>query len=183
MGIRSAVASHRALAGLGALVVVGVIVFVLAYFEPQKLVIDDRVAEPVPSLESGEGPGAGSAGDAGGKGREPAIETLSSGDFQSYEHSTTGRARVIRLTAGSRFLRFQRFETSNGPDLRVYLSAAQARGPGEVFDDDYVELGELKGNIGDQNYPIPANVELRRFPSAVVWCKRFSVAFGAAPVQ
>jgi len=180
--IRSVAAAHPLITGVAMLSAVGVLVFVLVYFQPQKLVIDDRVSEPLPSLASGAGSGTDDGAAADGKQGEPAIETLSRGDFQSFEHSTTGQARVIRLADGSRFLRFEQFETSNGPDLRVYLSATPAEGPGETFDDDYVEVGELKGNIGDQNYSIPADVELGRLRSAVVWCERFSVAFGAAPV-
>jgi Electron transfer DM13 len=77
-------------------------------------------------------------------------------------------------------VRFDRFSTSNGPALKVYLSAAPATGPGDAFDDRYVDLGDLKGNIGEQNYAIPRDVDLARYRSVVVWCKRFSVPFGAA---
>jgi electron transfer DM13 len=38
-------------------------------------------------------------------------------------------------------------------------------------------------NLGNQNYTIPSSVNLDRYPAAVVWCKRFSVAFGAAPAH
>jgi Electron transfer DM13 len=67
--------------------------------------------------------------------------------------------------------------------VRVYLSAAPARSDGDRFDDRYIELGELKGNIGNQNYTIPSSVNLDRYRTAVVWCKRFSVAFGAAALS
>ena len=72
------------------------------------------------------------------------------------------------------------FATSNGPALKVYLSAAPASGPGGGFDEHFVDLGDLKGNIGSQNYAIPAEVRLDRYRSVVVWCKRFSVPFAAA---
>jgi Electron transfer DM13 len=188
MTMRSFIASHRLVLSSAAVVVVALIAFVLIYFEPQTLFIDDRVDEPLPTVTSSD---AGSTtpstpsngGGQSGQGHSgPALEVLASGPFSSYEHSTTGRARVIRLGDGSRYLRFDHFETSNGPDVRVYLSAAPAGGPGDAFDDDYVELGELKGNIGDQNYAIPGDLRLSDFQSAVVWCKRFSVPFGAAPV-
>jgi hypothetical protein len=77
-------------------------------------------------------------------------------------------------------VRFDRFRTSNGPALKVYLSAAPATGPADAFDDRYVNLGDLKGNIGEQNYAVPGDVDLARYRSVVVWCKRFSVPFGAA---
>jgi hypothetical protein len=182
--MRAFLAAHRLLVGLATLVVVGLTAFVLAYFEPQTLFIDDRVDEPLPTVASdqasSDAPPEGSGQEAGRP--ELAVEALGSGAFESYEHSTSGRARAIRLSDGSRYLRLEDFETSNGPDVRVYLSAAPAGGPGDAFDDDYVELGELKGNIGDQNYAIPADVDLGHFQSAVIWCKRFSVAFGAAPL-
>lgn len=182
MRIRSTVGAHPVAAASVLAVVLAVTAFVLAYFEPQKLFIDDRVSEPLPTVPQTATASAESR--AGGQGRPKAeILTVASGSFQDYEHSTSGRARVLRLVDGSRFLRFENFETSNGPDVRVYLSGAPAGGSGDAFDDDYVELGHLKGNIGDQNYVIPSDLHLGHFQSAVIWCKRFSVAFGAAPLQ
>jgi hypothetical protein len=79
-------------------------------------------------------------------------------------------------------VRFERFRTSNGPLLRVYLSAAPPAGPGGTFDDRFVDLGSLKGNIGDQNYEIPADADLSKMRSVVIWCDRFNVAFGTAAI-
>jgi Electron transfer DM13 len=160
---------HRRVVALTALTAAGVVAFVLAYFEPQKLIIDDRVSEPVPALGTPHGHG-------------PAVRTVSSGAFRSFEHHTTGRARVIALADGRRYVRFEGFHTSNGPVLEVYLSEAPATGPGGAFDDRYVSLGGLKGNIGDQNYAIPRATRLARYRSVVVWCKRFGVPFAAAPL-
>ncbi len=184
MRLRPTVAAHPVLFGSILLALVGLTVFVLAYFEPQKLFIDDRVNEPLPTLSAAPRH-AGSADAERGRRASPAerIRVVASGPFQGYEHSTSGRARVLRLADGSRYLRFERFETSNGPDLHVYLSAAPAGGDGDAFDDSYVELGELKGNIGPQNYAIPTDLRLGDYRSAVVWCKRFSVAFAAAPLD
>lgn len=150
---------NRRVRAVAALTGVGIAIFVLAYFEPQKLFIDDHVAERLP---------VGTA------------RTLSVAPFRSYEHATTGRARVIAAAGGRRYVRFEDFKTSNGPALRVYLSAAPATGPAGTFDDRFVDLGDLKGNIGEQNYAIPRGVALPRYRSVVVWCKRFGVAFGAA---
>ena len=170
---------HPAIAALAAVVVAGLAAFVLVYFEPQKLVVDERVEEALPGAE-----GAGASGSREGAPRaRPAPRTLLAGSFRSFEHETTGRARVVRLADGSRLLRLDRLSTSNGPDLRVYLSAIPAADPSGAFDRDFVELGPLKGNVGSQNYRIPAGVRLERLRSAVVWCKRFSVAFGAAPLR
>jgi hypothetical protein len=84
---------------------------------------------------------------------------------------------------GRRFLRLAELRTSNGPDLFVYLSAAAADAPLDSFDDDFVALGRLKGNQGNQNYLIPAGVDLTRYSTAVIWCRRFTYAFGAAPLR
>jgi hypothetical protein len=158
----------RLLAALGALVV-ALVAFALVYFEPQKLFIDDVVHEAAPVPGSAATPGSPSA-----------LRVLSTGRFRSYEHETSGRARVLRLPDGRRLLRLDRFRTSNGPALKVYLSTARATGPGDAFDDRYVDLGDLKGNIGEQNYTIPRDVDLGDYRSVVVWCARFHVPFGAA---
>jgi Electron transfer DM13 len=163
---------RRVLAALAALAL-GLAAFVFLFFEPQKLFIDDEVHEALPVGS----PTATTAAPSDGR---PTTRVLSTGRFRSYEHATSGRAQVLQLSNGRRYVRFDRFRTSNGPALKVYLSAAPATGPGDAFDDRYVNLGDLKGNIGEQNYAIPGDVDLARYRSVVVWCKRFSVPFGAA---
>ncbi len=136
---------------VGLLVVAGGIV----WFQPQKLFIDVKVSEtapPTPAVTEAATP-------------EPEL----TGNFVSGEHETKGRA-IAR--AGT--LRFEDFSTSNGPDVRVYLSS------GEPFGEDFVDLGGLKGNIGDQNYAIPSGTDLAKYRYAVVWCRRFTVSFGQA---
>jgi hypothetical protein len=140
------------------LVVLGAVT--LIWFQPQKLFYDDTVSEEIPTAT------------------EP-VE-VARGTFISREHETTGTARILRLPDGQQILRLEGFETSNGPALYVYLSQNPADGEDGLFDDDYVDLGELKGNIGDQNYVIPAEIDPLGFTSVVVWCDRFSVSFGAA---
>jgi Electron transfer DM13 len=164
---------RNVVAGL-ALAAVALGVFVLLYFEPQKLFIDDVVHEAPPAPATAVAPTTGSAT------ATPATRTLSTGTFRSYEHKSSGTARVLALADGRRYVRFEHFRTSNGPALKVYLSAAPATGPGDAFDDRYVSLGDLKGNIGEQNYAIPRDVDLARFRSVVVWCARFHVPFAAA---
>lgn len=91
---------------------------------------------------------------------------------------------LIRLPDGSRTLRLEDLDTSNGPDLRVWLSDAPVKegvAGWSVFDDGkHVSLGRLKGNKGDQNYGIPADVNLADYRSVTIWCDRFDVSFGAA---
>lgn len=170
--------SHPKLIVTGLAALAGLTAFVLLYFEPQALFIDKKVDEALPTVSAPAKPAA-----AGRPVKPAGPRTLASGTFTSFEHDTNGQAKVIDLGGGKRILRFEDFSTSNGPDVRVYLSAAPATSDGDRFDDRYVELGELKGNIGNQNYTIPASLNLDRYRSAVVWCKRFSVAFGAAALD
>jgi hypothetical protein len=108
---------------------------------------------------------------------------VASGRFHDGAHETMGTATVHHLAGGGRLLRLTDFRTSNGPDVRVYLVAAS-----DVLDDDtvkaagFVDLGALDGNVGDQNYDIPADVDLERYRSVTIWCRRFAVAFGTAPL-
>ncbi len=112
---------------------------------------------------------------------EPQIVTLAEGSFVPRgRYSGEGQALVLNDGSEQRFLRFENFSTDNGPDLRVYLSASDANGDSGAFDDDFVDLGVLKGNIGDQNYEIPVGVDLSVYDTVVVWCVRFSTPFTAA---
>jgi hypothetical protein len=80
-------------------------------------------------------------------------------------------------------LRFTDFKTSNGPDVHIYLVAADDTTDSEsVTKAGFVDLGSIKGNIGDQNYAMASDVDLSKYRSVSVWCKRFSVNFGAAPL-
>ncbi len=159
------------------LVVLGAVT--LIWFQPQKLFYDNTVDEALPSVTAPAEPT-----DDGGAGTPAPTEPveLASGTFISREHETTGTARILRLPDGQQILRLEGFETSNGPALFVYLSQNPADGEDGVFDDDYLDLGPLKGNIGDQNYVIPAEVDPLGYASVVVWCDRFSVSFGAADI-
>lgn len=126
------------------------------YFGLHKLWIDERVNEAAPTLDG-------------------TPTTLAAGDFVSRDHPTSGTATVIGGADGNRFLRFEQFETDNGPDLKVYLVNSST---GDVS--DYVSLGGLKGNIGDQNYEVPADVDLAVYDTVLIWCERFSAPFGEA---
>lgn len=106
---------------------------------------------------------------------------LTSGDFISRSRYTvTGDATVYELQDGSRTLRLKDFESTNGPALFVYLTSADADAQDADLDADYIDLGALRGNVGNQNYAIPADVDLEVYDTVVIWCRPFSVAFGAA---
>jgi hypothetical protein len=168
---------------VGGIASVALIAFVLVWFQPQKLFIDERVDEPLPVVTAGdpapaaEAPAPDPPAEAAAPVATPA--ELARGAFMSRDHSTTGVARVLDVGGGRRVVRLEGLDTSNGPDLYLYLSANPAGGPEGAFDDDYVSLGRLKGNQGDQNYDLPVGTDLARVPTVVIWCDRFDSAFGA----
>ena len=88
-------------------------------------------------------------------------------------HNTEGVAKVIALDDGTSVIRLENFRATNGPDLHVYLATDRSAS-------DIVNLGRLKGNIGNQNYPIPAGTDLAKYNTVLIWCKAFSVLFGSA---
>ena len=173
----------RVLATVAVVALVGAAV-VAVWFQPQKLFFDDVVDESVPTrVDAGTGDGQGSDGGATGttsSGIGP-VE-LARGSFVSLDHGTSGAARVLQIDERTRILRLDALDTSNGPDLFVYLSTNTVDGDEGGFDDDFVNLGRLKGNKGDQNYDLPGDIDLQRFASVVIWCDRFNSAFGAAPL-
>lgn len=135
-------------------------------FRPDALVINKTVNEPFSEVAGGSEP-----------------VKLLTGRFHRNAHETKGTATIYRLEDGRRALRLTEFSTSNGSDVRVYLVAAR-----DVQKEDaarragFVDLGPLKGNIGDQNYDLPEGLDLAKYRSVSIWCRRFSVNFGAAPL-
>jgi hypothetical protein len=102
--------------------------------------------------------------------------TTSSGSFIGVGdgiHDAEGRAFVLSLDDGTKYLRFEDFKATNGPDLYVYLSTDEQAS-------DFVNLGRLKANMGNQNYEIPSEVNLSKYSNVLIWCKAFSVLFGSA---
>ena len=158
----------------GVLVVLAAVT--LVWFQPQKLFYDNRVDEALPSVAAQTGTEPSGSATAPPTGP---VE-VAAGTFVSREHETHGTARVLRLPDGRLIVRFENFSTSNGPVLVVWLSKNPAHGEDAAFPRHYVDLGPLKGNIGDQNYDIPAGVDPTGYTSVVVWCDRFDVSFGAA---
>lgn len=96
-------------------------------------------------------------------------------------HRAQGSA-TIWLSGATRILRLEDFQVTNGPRLHVLLTKNV---PTRIFDGvgmdgDYVDLGPLKGNIGNQNYDIPPEVDLSEYRSAVIYCVPFRVVFSSA---
>ncbi|MCY0944298.1 MULTISPECIES: DM13 domain-containing protein [Streptomyces] len=156
----------------------------LYWFQPWKLWQDTTVNEALPTAPAAAAPSGAPSGAAAPTGPAASTATLAGGTFTSHEHATTGKAALIRLPDGSHTLRLEGLETSDGPDLRVWLTDApvlEGVAGWRVFDDGaHVSLGKLKGNKGDQNYAIPADVNLAAYTSVTIWCDRFDVSFGAA---
>lgn len=110
---------------------------------------------------------------------------LSAGVFRDADsvHKGSGNAGLYRLADGSHVLRLENLDVTNGPDLHVFL----VRHPGPATSSDvtkgnYIDLGALKGNIGNQNYALAAGTDLAGIASVVVWCKAFGVLFSTAPL-
>lgn len=150
---------------LASLGVVGLAVgawLAFGFFGVQTLFIDDVVDE---ASEFSEGEAT----------------TDSSGNFVALGRYS-GQGEALVLSSGDqRSLRFENFEVSNGPDLKVYLVAnASADSDKDLFDDDFISLGELSGNIGNQNYELSSDIDIEQYNTVVIWCERFSTPFAAA---
>ena len=155
--------SNRLKVTLLALIVAGLAAWYA--FRPERLFIDHKVNEQFPTASA-------------------ANNQLASGQFHSGAHETKGMATVFQLADGKKTLRLTNFATSNGPDVHVYLVAVpDAKDNETVTKAESVDLGTLKGNIGDQNYEWPANADLAKYRAVTIWCKRFSVNFGTAPLN
>src|SRR5580693_7592944 len=140
--------------------IAAVVAFLAWYaFRPERLVVNRRVDEAMPAAPGSSSP-----------------QRLVSGQFYSILHPTAGTATIYRMGDGSRVLRFTGFSTSNGPDVHVYMVASDdAKDIATVQQAGFVDLGVIKGNVGDQN--------LAKYRAVSIWCKRFSVNFGAAALR
>jgi hypothetical protein len=152
--------------------------FGVYWFAPWKLFTDKTVNETLPNVDAG-GPGP-----AAPPGSTATNTLLASGTIIAHEHESSGTAKLVRLSNGRVQLVLENLITSDGPDLRVWLTdqpVIQGEAGWFVFDDGrYVEVGELKANRGNQVYDVPAGTDLKGLTSVTIWCKRFSVSFGAA---
>lgn len=156
-------------------IVIGTGVVVLAAgwyaFRPELLFINKTVNEEFP-------------GGAAMASIEKGPMALTTGSFKGLAHETRGVASIYQLGDGRRTLRLTQFETSNGPDVHVYLTTAEiTKGNAAIKEAGFIDLGSMKGNQGDQNYAIPAGVDLNKYRNVTIWCARFGVNFGQAALQ
>jgi len=150
------------------LILIGIPVMAGAWwaFRPEKLFINEKVNEAAP-LSS-----------------EP--EALYTGRLEGKVHQTSGRATIYKTADGKEYLRLSDFTTSTGPDVHVLLVRTEDKGLEQEIvkgDLDNVELGTLKGNHGDQNYDLPASVDLNKYQAVAIYCERFHAIFGVARLE
>jgi hypothetical protein len=186
--------SRRAVVGAVAVVLAVGIGVALGLFQPWRLVTtrtaDEALLVPVASAP------ATSAQTTPSSSAEPEMSTpppapappkgpvaLASGPFRSLEHETTGSATLVRLPDGGHAVQFEALDTSDGPDLYVYLSDKPSTAAESAFGTGFTSLGKLKANQGNQVYPVPAGTDLKGVHSVVIWCQRFSAGFAVAPLE
>ena len=99
-------------------------------------------------------------------------------------HKGSGAATLYRIGEESHVLRLEDFRVTNGPDLHVLLTNhADPQNRDDIHAEGYLDLGSLKGNIGSQNYEIPAGTDIDAAASVVIYCQPFHVVFSVAPLQ
>ena len=164
----------------------------LYWFQPWRLVTDTTVSETLSEVAAtpSEAPAstAVAPSSAAPAATAPAkAVVVRTGSFITHEHATEGTARLVRNPDGSHQVELVGLDTSDGPDLRVWLTDQEVRegqAGWKVFDDgEWTELGRLKGNRGDQVYPLPSGTDPEDYRSVSIWCKRFAVSFGAADLR
>ena len=161
----------------------------LYWFAPWRLFTDTTVREALttPGATGAADQNEAAANGAASNGAAPSAVAVpvvvASGSFVSHEHATSGTVRLVRAADGRRVLRSRAWTP---PTARTSRCGSPTRrswtDPGwPVFDDGRTSTSaSLKGNKGDQVYPIPASADLAALRSVTIWCKRFSVSFGAA---
>jgi hypothetical protein len=162
----------------------------LYWFQPWQLwanetVQDDLPVAAAPSTSSSPAPSSPAPSTPVSRPAQTSTpQELASGTLISHEHRTTGTVRILRTADGSLVLRLENLDTSSGPDVHVWLADAPVvagKAGWDVFDDGkHLDAGKLKGNKGNQNYPLPADLDLATYTSVSIWCDRFNVSFGAA---
>jgi electron transfer DM13 len=180
------------LTALGALILG--IAAVAVWFQPQKLFFDQTVNETLPPTATVSAtqvpPSTAPTAEPESSETIPeaAVATASGqqfpvGEFIDLAHEGSGTAQIVELDDGSYVLRFENLDVFNGPDLRVILSAAPLIDDDGAYDDvEFLDLGDLKGNLGNQNYEIPAGTDLSKYETVAIWCRRFNVSFNAAEI-
>jgi Electron transfer DM13 len=168
--------SSRLAAGFGAVAIAFTLLVALPSIRGKE--VNERVVRGTPGSEVREmGERADGRAGQGGSQQSGNVQ-LASGSFGALAHPGQGTAAAVELPNGERKLTLTEFETDSGPDLRVYVSTTDPAAGGELG--DFVDLGGLKGNKGNQQYTLPADLDLGRYSNVVIWCRAFSVGFTSA---
>ncbi len=143
------------------------------------MVVDEDVATAAARASAPERERGLSGGGDGVERSDPEQPVeLARGSFEGEDgHAGSGVATVVGRPGGERLLTFTEFDVDPGVDVDVYLSAS-----GEGID-DAVKIDDLKGNVGDQQYGIPPEVDLHRYPNVVLWCNPFTVRIAVAELD
>lgn len=188
-----AIRAHKAIAVVAGVVVLSLVVVGAALFQPWRLFTSSSLNEALPAdpVTSSAAPTSGEATAATPADSAPSTPqaaagpvVLSSGSFLSQEHTTTGTAQLLELADGSHVLRLENLVSSDGPDIKIWLSSQEAGGDWFKYRSGrWVDLGAIKATHGNHNYAIPPGTDFAGLTSVVLWCDRFSVAFGSAPLS
>lgn len=127
------------------------------------------------TIESNEGMRFAQVSSGDGTVETMESQLISSGDFVASAHSVEGQAKVLELD-GQKYLRFENFETVNGPNLHIYLSS-------DLNANDFIDLGPIKATKGSANYDLPEGVDLEKYDKVLVWCVPFKVKFSYAELS
>ncbi|MDQ0075407.1 DM13 domain-containing protein [Arthrobacter oryzae] len=160
----------------------------MGLFQPWRLFTSSSIDEPltpgsVATAPAGSPPAAAASASASAPVATPAIRpaVLATGPFQSQEHPTSGSASLVQLPDGSHVVRLENLASSDGPDVKVWLSDREAGGDWFKYRSGrFLDLGPVKATHGNQNYAVPPGTDLSGLHTVVLWCDRFSVAFGSA---
>jgi hypothetical protein len=98
-------------------------------------------------------------------------------------HSGSGNVLLYQLPDNSRIMRFENFRVTNAPELHVYLTRNPAPRTLEEIGNDYIDLGPLVGNVGSQNYTVPAEVDFSQYQGVVIYSPVIAVIFSTANIS
>jgi hypothetical protein len=153
---------------IGALILLGIAYYLLSPFWRNKEIDDvsplTQQQNPANTAESNAPPSSAIT---------PRV--IAQGNFTPKAHDVKGKAVLIK-EGDSYTLRFEDFETINGPDVNIYLVS-------DLSNKDIVDLGDIKATKGNVNYSVPAGTDITKYNKVLVWCKAFSVLFSYAELK
>lgn len=184
---------RRTLLALASAAFLVLLVAGMALFQPWRLFTSSSIDEPLTQRPAATAPATSPAGSTPAAATPSAAisapvataaalpNVLATGPFQSQEHPTSGSASLVQLPDGSHVVRLENLASSDGPDVKVWLSDREAGGDWFKYRSGrFLDLGPVKATHGNQNFAVPPGTDLSGLDTVVLWCDRFSVAFGSA---